>query len=42
VIACRKIPDLRALRGQFLGRALHSSPEAWQQQADAIITKASA
>jgi hypothetical protein len=42
VIACRKIPDLRALRGQFLGRALHSSPEAWQQQGDAIITKASA
>jgi hypothetical protein len=31
-IACRKIPELRRLRASFLGRALHTSPEAWQKQ----------
>jgi PAS domain-containing protein len=34
-IGCRKLPDLRALRASMLGRALHSSLEAWQAQLDA-------
>jgi hypothetical protein len=36
-IACRRIPVLRDLRASFLGRALHSSPEAWQKQVHAIL-----
>jgi hypothetical protein len=40
-IACRKIPLLRELRGSFLGRALHSSPETWQKQVRAILAKSS-
>jgi hypothetical protein len=39
-IACRKIPALRRLRSSFLERALHTSPEAWQRQVEAIIAKA--
>lgn len=39
-IACRKIPVLRWLRASFLGRALHTSPEAWRRQVEAIIGKA--
>ena len=31
-IACRKLPDLRALRAAYMKRALHTSVEAWQPQ----------
>ncbi|MGD0773579.1 MAG: hypothetical protein ABSC05_12225 [Candidatus Solibacter sp.] len=30
--AARKLPDLRALRAAYLGRAIHSSPETWLTQ----------
>jgi hypothetical protein len=39
-IAKRKIPALRQLRASFLGRALHTSFEAWQKQVQVIISKA--
>ena len=35
-IGCRKLPDLRALRASFAGRALHTSLEAWQTQVDGM------
>ncbi len=38
-IACRKIPELRRLRASFVGRAIHSSPEAWQKQFEEILSK---
>jgi hypothetical protein len=31
-IGTRKLPDLRALRAAYAGRAIHSSPEEWLQQ----------
>jgi len=31
-IGCRKLPELRALRQAYLGRAIHSSLEEWEQQ----------
>jgi len=39
-IASRKIAALRELRTQFLGRALHTAPEAWQKQLRALLAKA--
>lgn len=39
-IACRKLPELLRLRSSFLGRAIHTSPEAWQKQLDGILAKA--
>jgi hypothetical protein len=39
-IAARKIADLRAVRAAFLGRAIHSSLEAWRDQVDGILSKA--
>jgi hypothetical protein len=39
-IAARRIADLRNLRTNFLGRAIHTTPDAWQAQVDAIIEKA--
>ena len=38
-IGCRKLPDLRTLRAAFLGRAIHSSLDAWTAQVDAIARK---
>ncbi len=38
-IASRKIPVLREMRTSFLGRAIHSTPQAWQKQVDAILSK---
>ncbi len=35
-IGCRKLPDLRALRAAFRGRAIHTSPEAWTTQVEAV------
>lgn len=39
-IAARRIPDLRQVRMAFLGRALHTSLEAWQGQVKSILDKA--
>jgi hypothetical protein len=39
-IAARRIPELREVRAAFVGRAAHSSLEAWQGQVKAILTKA--
>ncbi|HUA16283.1 MAG TPA: hypothetical protein VMG31_13385 [Verrucomicrobiae bacterium] len=39
-IAARRLPEVREARASFLGRALHSSLEAWQSQADSIIANA--
>ncbi|HWD98494.1 MAG TPA: hypothetical protein VG345_05645 [Bryobacteraceae bacterium] len=38
-IASRKIPDVRMLRSACAGRAIHSSLEAWQAQAEIILNK---
>jgi hypothetical protein len=37
-IACRKIPVLRELRASYIGRAVHTSPEGWQKQVEAIVS----
>ena len=34
-IGCRKLPELRTLRGAFRGRAIHTSLESWTAQVDA-------
>jgi hypothetical protein len=39
-IAARRIPEVRELRSSFLGRAIHSSLEAWKQQVGEIVAKA--
>jgi len=39
-IACRRIPELRRLRASFLGRAIHTSPQAWQKQFEGFLAKA--
>jgi len=36
-IACRKLPELRRLRASFLGRAIHTSPEAWLKQVESFL-----
>jgi hypothetical protein len=36
-IGCRKLPDLRALRPAFAGRAIHSTLENWTAQLDAAL-----
>jgi len=38
-IAARRLPEVREVRASFLGRALHSSPETWQTQVEAILAK---
>jgi hypothetical protein len=38
-IAARRLPEVREVRASFLGRALHSSLEAWQNQVAAILAK---
>ena len=38
-IAVRLLPELRQLRANFLGRAIHSSPEAWQSQVAEILER---
>jgi hypothetical protein len=37
-IAARKIPELRTLRANYIGRAIHSSFDAWKSQAEAIVS----
>ncbi len=39
-IAARRLPEVREVRASFLGRALHSSVEAWQSQVDTLLKKA--
>ena len=39
-IAARRIPELREVRSAFVGRAAHSSLEAWRGQVKAILAKA--
>ncbi|MEN6320145.1 MAG: hypothetical protein ABFD82_15495 [Syntrophaceae bacterium] len=39
-IACRRIAVLRELRASYIGRAVHTSPEGWQKQVDAILAQA--
>ena len=41
-IAARRLPEVREVRASFLGRALHSSAEAWQTQVETILKKAGA
>ena len=36
-IAARRIPELRDVRAAFLGRAIHSSLEAWRTQVSEIL-----
>jgi len=38
-IAARRMPEVREVRASFLGRALHSSLEAWQAQVESILAK---
>lgn len=40
-IACRKLPVLRNLRAAFIGRALHTSFQEWEQQVQKILASAS-
>lgn len=40
-IAARRIPELRQVRANFLGRAIHSSHDAWLEQVKGILEKAS-
>ena len=39
VIGARKLPELRTLRAAYAGRAVHSSPEEWQAQVDALLAR---
>jgi hypothetical protein len=39
-IAARRMPEVREVRGNSLGRALHTSPEQWQAQVTTILSKA--
>lgn len=38
-ISARRLPELRQVRASFLGRAFHSSFEAWQEQVKGILEK---
>ena len=39
-IAARRIPELRQVRASLIGRAIHSSFDAWQAQAANLLSKA--
>jgi hypothetical protein len=39
-VACRKLPELVRLRASFLGRAIHTTPQAWQRQFESYLSKA--
>ena len=39
-IASRKLPELVRLRSSFLGRAIHTSPPAWQKQFESYLRQA--
>lgn len=39
-IGCRKLPVLRDLRASYIGRAIHTSPEAWEKQVNTLLAGA--
>jgi hypothetical protein len=39
-VAARRLPELRRVRASLLGRAFHSSHDAWKQQVEGILQKA--
>jgi hypothetical protein len=39
-IACRKLPELVRLRYSFLGRAIHTTPQAWRKQFESYLAQA--
>ena len=39
-IACRKLRELVRLRSSFLGRAIHTTPAAWQKRFEPYLAKA--
>jgi hypothetical protein len=39
-IACRKLPELVRLRSSFLGRAIHTTPQAWRKQFESYLAQA--
>jgi|SRR5579863_5232710 len=39
-IAARRLPEVRQVRASFLGRALHSSHDAWLEQVKGILERA--
>jgi hypothetical protein len=39
-IAARRMPEVREVRANFVGRAIHSSIEAWREQVAGILEKA--
>lgn len=39
LIGCRKLPELRELRAAMMGRAIHTSPEEWKAQVDAVLKR---
>jgi hypothetical protein len=40
LFALQRIPELRELRGLFMGRVIHSSPEQWRQHIRALLARA--
>lgn len=38
-VACRRIPVLRELRAAYIGRAIHTTAQAWQKQVEEILAK---
>lgn len=36
-LAIRKLPDLKEARALFVGRAVHTNPEAWKSQLDRLL-----
>jgi hypothetical protein len=36
-IASRRLPDLASLRRAFIGRAIHTTPDTWRRQLDALL-----
>ena len=40
-IGARRLPDLRALRSAYLGRAIHTSIEAWTAQVQSVVDRGS-
>jgi hypothetical protein len=38
-IAARRLPVLQELRALYVGRAVHSAPEAWRSQVEAVLAR---
>lgn len=39
-VACRNLEVLRELRASYIGRAIHTTLEEWQKQAEELLTRA--